>query len=514
MSAVIGMPPRKGPVMTTSSPSARSGKNLAATWSLRLWLGSRVALGTAIAEAAVLWLAIEALSNQTVGPVAFGPVIVAMLLIGVVPTLPIGRSAATSRVLNLLTVIGGGLILVEGLSFPETGWTDRAWLSGTGDSLIFRASPAAMPVWVPILVVVAAWWWRQRRGDNASDDVRTTFRLGAIVLIAVALTGAFSGMATDSQIATGATVFFAAILLAMGWARQAAVHPGELSGGDSVAALTNVAGVVVVLLAATTLAAVASPAAFDTIVWLLSPVIWAIQTVILGLSWLFLIILFPIFWLVDWLLSLRSVQERPPVTVQVFDDPSPSAVAVVETNTTSLPEEIRIALAATVLVILVLIVARTALRRVVGAAVASDVEQHVEFDPRSLLRRRRRSSDVQGDADPLADLRNDPRFRHTVAIREIYTGFLRAAAEADLARRRSETARRHTRRVASTLGSPVEDIETLASAYGPVRYGIEPATDEQRRTVAAAWDRVSPRLQSVADAQPKPARRFLPGQRA
>ncbi len=497
--------------MTPRGPLARSGTIPVATRWLRVWSGARVALGTAIAEAAVLWLAIEALSNETVGTVAFGPVIVAMVLIGLAPVLLSDGSVSRQRVVSLLTVTAASLIMVKGLSFPGIGWTDRAWVTGAGDALIFRASVAAMPVWVPILVAVAAWWWRQRRADNAIDDVRTTFRLGASILVGISLIGGLSGMATDGQIASGATVFFGAILLAMGWARQAAVHPGELRDGGVVGALTSSLGVVAVLLAATALVAIASPAAFDTLVWLLGPVIWTIQTAILGLSWLFLILLFPVFWLVDWLLSLRSVKDRPEVTIEVFDDPSASPVMKVAPEASSLPDEVRIVMAAVVLLVLVLVVARVALGRAPEAAAPTDVEQHVEFALPALFRRRRRSTDGQGDGDPLRDLRSDPRFRNTVAIREIYLRFLRAAADAGLARRRSETARRHAHRVADTLGSPVADIETLSGAYAPVRYGADPATDEQRQEVAVAWDRVSPRLRLVADARPGAARRSRTG---
>ncbi len=458
-----------------------------------VWRGVRVATGTVIAESAVLWAAIEALSDESVGSVAFWPVIVAMLLIGVGPVLLAGLTGWPGRFAKLLLVVAATITLIKGIAFPGVGWLDRAWLDGIGRSLILRESPDVMPVWVPILIVVVARWWRQRRSDNTTDDVRISFRLGALALVAAALIGAFTGLESQGPITTAATVFFAAILLATAWARQASVHPGELRGGTGVPAATSIAGVVAVLLVGTALVAITNPAAFDTLLWVLSPVFWLIRNAILGLSFVFLIVLTPIFWFVSWLLSLRSVDERPEVTPQVFDDPSPSAFPVPDEAANSLPDEIRVVLAAIALAILVVIVARQALRRIVATSAQTDVEQHIEFDLRSLLRRRR-SVPAATDPDPLAGLRDDPRFRNTVAIREIYAAFLRAAGEAGLRRRRPETARHHAQRVATALGSPVEDVQTLVNGYGLTRYGAEPATDDQRRIVADVWGRVSPRL--------------------
>ncbi len=468
---------------------------------LGLWRSVRVAVGVSIAEAAVIWIVIEDLSNRTVGSIAFAPIIVAMLLLGVGPITLRQLSGLPTRLANLALVVVAGGILIKGLAFPDIGWLDRAWIDGTGSSLIFRESPDVMPVWVPILVTVAGWWWRQRRGEHTTDDVRVSFRLGAILLVAAAVIGAFTGLESQGPVTTAATVFFAAILLAMSWARQAAVHPGELSGGTTVVAATSIAGVVVVLLVATALVAITSPSAFDTLLWLLSPVFWLVRNAVLGLSFLFLIVLYPIFWLVGWLLSLRSNTARPEVTPPVYNDPSPLPSTMPSDSTASLPDEFRIVLASLALVVLLAIVARQVLRRAIAATTPTDVEQHVEFDLRSLLRRRR-PAPVEPEVDPLAALRNDPRFRNTVAIREIYAAFLRAAASAGLARGRPETARHHTQRIAAALGTPVEDLRTLTAAYGPTRYGEIPATDEQLRAVVSAWDRVAPRLIAATTGAP------------
>ena len=485
--------------MTSGGLTGQTTPRPAVQWLSRAWLAGRVVVGVSIAEAAVVWLGIEALSNGSVGSIPFGPVIIAMLLIGLVPTLPLRTSPALLRLIDLAAVVAAALLLVKSLCFPDRSWLENAWLSGAGESLTFHHGTASMPVWVPILLVVGAWWWRQRYGDYASDDVRMFLRVGAIALIILAMVGAFSGMATQGQIATAGTVFFAAILLAMSWVRQAAVHPGERSGGTGVAALTGLAAVIAILLVASALVAIANPSAFDGLLWLLAPVFWLVRMTILGLSWVLLIIAYPVFWLLDWLLSLQADTPSPPATAQPMSSAAPS-VTEVAANAESLSDGVRVILAAVILAVIVLLIARQALRRVTAAALPGDVEQHVELDLRSLIRRRRRAT--MPAPDPLAVLRGDPRYRNTVAIREIYARFLGATADAGLGRVRPETAGHHARRVASALDAPTEDIRLLTGTYGAVRYDTAPATDEQLRAVSAAWERLAPRLTTLAAAQP------------
>ena len=481
--------------MTTGGLADQATRGSVGSWLMRAWQASRVAVATSIAESAVIWLGIEALSNASVGPIPFGPVAVAMLLIGVVPTLPLPRSGIAARAVGLLTVLVAAAVLVRFLVFPDGAWWNWSWLGDIGGALLLHDGPAVMPIWVPILVAAGAWWWRQRRGDNAPDDVRTSLRVGAVALFVLAAIGAFSGMASEGEIATAGTVFFAAILLAMSWVRQQAVHPGELGGGTGVATLTSLGGVAVVLVLATALVALANPAAFATLVWLLGPVIWLVRLAILGLSGLLLIVTYPFFWVFEWLMSHRAAVP-PPTQDAAMPSPSPSGLFESTAGTAAMPDGLRVVLAAMILAALVLLIGRQALRRTIALAAPTDVEQHVELDLRSLLRRRR--SRPGPEPDPLAGLRNDPAYRDTVAIRELYTRFLRASADAGLDRRRAETARHHACRVAGAIGTPIADIRLLDGTYEDIRYGAVPATAEQRRAVTAAWERVAPRLSAMA----------------
>ncbi|HEV2527083.1 MAG TPA: DUF4129 domain-containing protein [Thermomicrobiales bacterium] len=466
------------------------------------WFSVRISAAVAVALAAVLWLAVESLTPEHVGPIALPPFIIMALLIGlvadprVVPTAG-GAVAARARPslgrqLRLLgVVVLAMLVMIRGLAFPGRDLLDLAWLPNAARGLIFRADDAAMPVWVPI-GLTALVSWRRGQTDDGIDETRTTFRLGTGILLVLAAIGAFSGMAPEGRIAIAAALFFAAMLLALNWARQAEVHPGERSGSGLVPALSGIGSVVGVLVLGIGLASLASPAAFSALMWLLSPVIWLVRMAVLGLSYLIFFLLYPFFWLFERLIGDGAVPPEPPQETS----PQASFEAIAEQgaeNAVNVPDGLRIVLAAIVLVLLFAIVLRVVLKQVLAASPMTDVEQHSEMDLRSLFRRRR--SRKNGPAtDPLAALRADPRYRDTVVIRETYAAFLRAAATAGLARRRPETAHHHARRVAAAIGRAPAELETLAGGYGPVRYGEAPATADERSAVVAAWQRVQPEL--------------------
>ena len=469
---------------------------------IRGWPTRRIGAAVGVALAALLWLAVESLTPDRVGPVALLPFIIMALLIGlvaetrVVPTsggaVEARSRPSTGRKLRLVgVVVIAMLVMIRGLSFPGRGPLDPGWLSDAARGLILRADDAAMPVWVPIgLTALVA--WRRGQTDDGIDETRATFRLGTGALLVLAAIGSFNGMAPEGRIAIAAALFFAAMLLALNWARQSEVHPGERSGGGLVPALSGIGSVIGVLVLGIGLASLASPAAFSALIWLLTPVIWLVRLALIGIGYLVFFALYPFFWLFERLIGDGMVPPEAPQEAA----PQPSFEAVAEQgaeNAVNVPDGLRIALAAIVLIILFAIILRVVLKQVVAASPVTDVEQHSELDLRSLFRRRRNRKDGPG-ADPLAALRADPRYRDTVVIRETYAAFLRAAATAGLTRMRPETAHHHARRVASAIGRAPADVESLTIGYGPVRYGETPATTDERVAVVAAWHRVEPEL--------------------
>jgi len=95
-------------------------------------------------------------------------------------------------------------------------------------------------------------------------------------------------------------------------------------------------------------------------------------------------------------------------------------------------------------------------------------------------------------ADPLAALRHDPRWRHTVAVREIYAAFLRWCAAMNLARPASRTPSEHAAFLLAHLPKTGidADVMILTETYTGVRYGDTPATAAESARAREAWARI------------------------
>jgi hypothetical protein len=95
-------------------------------------------------------------------------------------------------------------------------------------------------------------------------------------------------------------------------------------------------------------------------------------------------------------------------------------------------------------------------------------------------------------SDPLAGLRGDPEWAHTVRVREIYAAWLRWASERDIGRDTAETALELDQRSAPFMQSPasIAALDELTSIYDDVRYSLTPATREQAERAANAWHRL------------------------
>jgi hypothetical protein len=104
----------------------------------------------------------------------------------------------------------------------------------------------------------------------------------------------------------------------------------------------------------------------------------------------------------------------------------------------------------------------------------------------------------QAEVDPLAELRRDRRWRHTVAIRETYGRLLRRGAARGWPRPTGATAHEHLHHL--TALPPVrtvsDELGTLTDRYATARYGREPATAEEAAVVREAWHRIEKALDS------------------
>lgn len=467
----------------------------------RLSIGpaARGAVAEGLAIGILVWLVIEALSTVATGTIAVWPPVVMAVLAWVTPTVITGQPRARQRL-----IITGGLVIsavamIEGLAFPHDGWFDPQWRAAF-DSFVFRASGATMPVWVPLLVTLAVWGMSLSANDRGAESVRLRFQIGLLVLIVIGMIGAFSGMATETQIAGAAAAFFALMLLALGWSRQAAVHPGEQRGGDSVGLWTTVGGIAIVLVVAALLASIVNPAALQALLWLLSPAIWLVRVAILGTAAVLFVLTYPLFWLLQHFSTSDSTPPTPRVEMRAtpaFAQQSDQA----SRDFSGIPDDLRFIMAAIILTALVTSLVRRFAFQPKTPTEAGDVEQHMDIDWRGLLPRLRRRGSRTSASDPLAGLRGDARFRNTVIIRETYADFLRRAESAGIPRHPTETARHHAERLAERYVNLHADLLAMEHIYGQARYDFPPASDGERERALAAWHRIRPGLEAEIAAE-------------
>lgn len=481
----------------TRSPVARTG-------GVRLggvdWRTESLLLALIAAETAVAWLVARLVLESDGVPVAA----LFVLLYG---------AAATPRALEALGVwdrgfaVGTGLaiaattlVAIKIASFPHVGWVEAAWLRETLDALVFRPAGARVSVWAMVLVAAYAWWRGQRRAEPSLDAAHRTLRVGtAVVVVGVVAQAVGDG---DDRAASGAVLaFFATALVAVVLARMRLVHERDPSAGLGTRRWVGPAlvPVLAVLAVAVVTAGVFSRDLFDTVVLALSPLLWGIGVlvrvvVLIGATAVF-IVLAPVLWLLD----DREPRERS------FPGPSgfspPEALPEPIRRVAETPDPIRYLVVAAVLALLFGAATRFVLRWRRRRPVPAGEDRESVLDVSHLLaqwggRLRRLLRGGGGGPDPLAALRGDSRWAHTVAIRETYRRLLRWSGQRGIVRETGTTPREHAADVGASLGGGAgrgdrhDDLALITARYETARYGAEPASAEDAAAVRAAWRRL------------------------
>jgi hypothetical protein len=257
------------------------------------------------------------------------------------------------------------------------------------------------------------------------------------------------------------------------------------------------APVLVVAVGAIVVAGILSRDLLDTVLWFLAPLIWGLailfRIVILVLALVAFILVSPILWFLSrHPIDFAGVKINP-VTVS----PGEQAQRVVD-RTSQVPDAIRYLVATAILLLLFTGVTRLVLRRRRRVAVGSGEERSSVLDTNELFRllkallAARLLRRQAAPEDPLAGLRGDPRWAHTVAIRERYARFLRWSRDRGVPRRAETTPSEHEPAVAGKVqgAGAHADLALMTTAYNRARYGEEPATAEEAATVREAWRRL------------------------
>jgi hypothetical protein len=383
-----------------------------------------------------------------------------------------------------LAIVISTLAAVKIVAFPGLPWLDRAWLRDALDSLVFENSAADITVWAPIGLSAAVWWLAHFNGPPGLERSRAMLRTGAAVAAVVSLASALVETGpSDREIAVGVVIFFVVTLVALAIARQGGEATHTRGRLFSTVLLPTVAIVSVAALFALLVTfdwTRISPHAPDILGTILAPVFTVLLLLLTGVV---ILISLPLLWLFS--LGNYDASRVNQFTGGAQTDPAQSAL------NWHPPDPVRYLLAAIFLVIVFAGIARF------GLAVTRRDNERGETGDREIgagkglgkWLERFRWPFGRGAADPLANLRGDPRWAHTVHVRETYGTWLRWAEDRNYGRDTAETALELDRRSAPFFHSSASAaaLDELTAIYDNVRYSETPATAEQADRATQLW---------------------------
>ncbi len=388
------------------------------------------------------------------------------------------------------------LIAVKAGAFPGIAVWDVAWLRQAMRAIALLDNEAVRPVWGIVALVAWAWWRGRTRDLPSVDSAYLMLRAGSAILallIVVILVASDAGDEVRQRLSAATVSFYVCALAAIGMARL------KLEGFRTSSPLgprwlaTFVAPILTVLGIAILGAGIFSRQFLDTVLWMLSPLLLVLnlvfQAVILIMAVLAYIILTPVVWLI----GTREPISRTVATPGLVDHSG--ELDQLAGRAVDVPDPIRYLVGGLVLLALLSLLTKFVFRRRrrERAPVEEERESVLDWDDvlgalgarlRSLFRRDRAEA-----VDPLAHLRGDPRWQHTLAIREAWRRLERRGAELGRGRRPAETADEYRPGISARLDSGLAGpaIATMTDRYRDARYSGEPATAADAAAVERAW---------------------------
>lgn len=463
------------------------------------WLLESASLLMSAAEGIVIWLFLASALGTDGGVLPAG-IVIGLTVFGTM----------APRILNAFDIwppwyeiIIAVLILISTLgaikvfALPTAAWTDPAWTGSIVDGLILRG-PSVVRIWSMVLLSALVWWRGQRRDDPTLDSANATLRAGVPLFVLGLLAYTAAGSPTGDAAATAAGAgFFAATLGAISIARHAADRATRSSSGET-AMPVSPAAVIVPVLVVLAVGAISSGLAtrelLDTIILVLSPVVWALMVILRALVLVVAAISFLLALPFIWLLN-QIDPEGQTFIASGTPVPGDELIRPVAERSIDLPDPVRYVVVGVVLALLFATAIAFRMRHPRPTFIVGGEERESTFglgrilgdlgsSLKALLRR-------TGEVDSLAILRRDSRWAHTVAIREIYRQLLIWAGERGVGRRPSETPYRHAGRMDGELRTASgEDLATIITRYNRARYGAAPASAREAEEVREAWRRL------------------------
>jgi hypothetical protein len=463
------------------------------------WWGEALLLVLVVAETAAIWPLVDLLlgSSGTVETI-FSPLVLFMLLYvgSLLPRVLEWFNVWEPRyqAFILAGVIVSTLVAIKIVSFPDFAWNDAGWLEATAQSLIFRKNEAEVFVWGVVLLSAYAWWRGRMRDEPGPESAYLLLRIGAPIVLLGTVLRAIAGSADADKLGSRTVaVFFAAVLASIGISRlrveRARAH--QQPGGNPAAAY--LAPVAFVALIALFGAVTFSQDLFETAIWFLSPLIWALSVIFRLLVILLAVIAFVILSPILWLLSEHPIHFAG-IRIRPATPGSGEAAEQARQWASAVPDSVRYLVALAVLAVLFSSVTKFILRRRRKPGNAAIEERSFVLAPGDLLdelgkRLKRLFRRGKRATDPLDALRRDPRWRHTVAIRETYREFLAWCLDERVPRALAATPAEHAGNLVPVIVRP--DARTalfeLTERYNLARYAPIPASAADAEAARRAW---------------------------
>jgi hypothetical protein len=230
----------------------------------------------------------------------------------------------------------------------------------------------------------------------------------------------------------------------------------------------------------------------ETNLWLLTPVFWLADLILLIFVYIATGIAWVIFTIVSFLLGLLGPAEpaaQPTVSAAGTPTTDPTAgIAPIQ-----YPDSVRYIFVLAIIAALVFVLTRFLWRRRPRRRPTAGEERESVFSWGLLAEGAGNllaglGARFRRPPDPLDALRGDPRWQHTVAIREIYQRLLRRGAEAEIPRSTDQTPDEYAPVVGATAPPPA--VTALTGRYDDARYSDQPATAVVAAIARDAWERI------------------------
>jgi MFS family permease len=376
---------------------------------------------------------------------------------------------------------------------------------GDGRSLTALAEvPAALAqqpgrALTTLLVAAGLWWWGLRAGTTtvSYDTLSRNFLSGLVGLLFVLVLNAASEVVERPELLAVLLAYLALGLFLLALASIQATRRYEHASGEPDLALpghwwaTVGAVVAVLLVAALVLSWLFVPETLGRLAAAVAAVLAVVGQIV---AWLVMVISYPIFMLLAWLVGVLTMLPLPEPMQVVMAPPSPLEPPPQAAGQGGAPLDPTVWwIGAGVLAIAAIAVLFVlAVRRYQTVAEDDVAETHegilsidlLKAQLAELLRRRRHSAGTPAPYLPLVG--DHPEIR----VRRTYQQLLQWAADGGYMRTPGMTPERYCQFLASVYPAFAEYFAVITSAYSRARYGFLPVAVDDADRAASAWQQI------------------------